>query len=196
VGLDVLDGASIKPTIAYIQKFQRTVRSAHKSLPTLWGLHDYSDTNRFRSSGTKAVLKAVKGQIWLTETGGVVQFAPSFTNRSGKGLARAAKALRYMFSLAASNPRIKRLYIFQWTGSAADVRFDAGLIGPGGQPRSGYFVVCQHLLGIHSAKCLPSSLGSSSQPTSPSSPYGSPIAAKVLAPLSGGIPGSASLLSS
>jgi hypothetical protein len=195
VGLDMLDGASIKPTIAYIKQFQSALRAAHKPLPTLWGLHNYSDTNRFRSSGTRAVLQAVKGQVWLTETGGVVQFAPDFTNHAGKGLARAAKALRYMFSLAASNPRIKRLYIFQWTGSLPDVRFDAGLIGPEGMPRAGYYVVCQRLLGTHSSKCSPSSLHSSQTSPSPSS-YGAPVAARVLSPLLRGIPASASLLSS
>lgn len=195
LGLDVLDGSSIKPTIAYIKQFQRAVRAAHKSLPSIWGLHDYSDTNRLRSSGTKAVLKAVKGQVWLTETGGIVNFAPSFPNRGGRGLARAAKALAYMFSLAASNPRITRLYIFQWTGSTTGVRFDAGLIGPEGAPRSGYFVVCKRLLGAHSARCSPSLLPSAPQPSSPSTPYGSPVAAKVLTPLPTENPGSAALLS-
>jgi hypothetical protein len=195
VGLDVLDGSSIKPTIAYIKQFQRAVRAAHKSLPSIWGLHDYSDTNRFRSSGTKAMLRAVKGQVWLTETGGIVNFSPSFPNAGGKGLARAAKALAYMFSLASSNPRIKRLYIFQWTGSTPGVRFDAGLIGPEGAPRSGYFVVCKQLLGGRSARCSPALLPSAPPPASPSSPYGSPVAAKVSTPLPAELPGSAALLS-
>ncbi|HEY7960666.1 MAG TPA: hypothetical protein VID29_01985 [Solirubrobacteraceae bacterium] len=197
VGLDVLDGASIKPTISYIRQFQRALAAAHKSQPTIWGLHNYSDTNRFRSSGTKAVLRAVKGQVWLTETGGIVQFDPSFANPAGRGLARAAKALRYMFALAASNPRIKRLYIFQWTGSTAGVRFDAGLIGPEGSPRSGYFVVCQHLLGAHSSRCTPAGLPVSPAPTpTPGSPYGTPVAAKVPTTLPGGLTGSAALLPS
>lgn len=195
VGLDVLDGASIKPTLTYIKKFQKALRAAHKSLPTIWGLHDYSDTNRFRASGTRAVLKTVKGQVWLTETGGIVNFNPSFPNRANQGLARAAKALHYMFSLAASNPRIKRLYIFQWTGSEPKARFDAGLIGPEGAPRSGYFVVCRQLLGLHSARCSPDSLPSTQPVYPPSSPYGSPVAAKVFTPLSKGPLGSAALLS-
>jgi hypothetical protein len=46
-----------------------------------------------------------------------------------------------MFRLARSNPRIKRLYIYQWTGAARNARFDAGLIDPHGKPRPAYYVV-------------------------------------------------------
>ena len=38
----------------------------------IWGLHNYIDANRFRTRGTKALLKAVKGDVWFTETGGLV----------------------------------------------------------------------------------------------------------------------------
>jgi hypothetical protein len=183
VGLDVLDGSNVRPTIVYIKQFEQALRAAHKALPSIWGLHNYSDTNRFHSTGTRAVLGAVPGQVWLTETGGIVHFNPSFTNVRGSGLARATKALRYMFSLAASNRRIKRLYIFQWTGSAPSVRFDAGLTEPSGAPRAGYFVVCEHLLGVHSPKCSPSSLPSTpASPTPTPSGYGTPVALHHLLP--------------
>lgn len=134
VGLDVLDSTNIKATIKYIKAFQRHTRSKPN---TIWGLHNYSDTNRFRNKGTKAVLKAVKGQVWLTETGGVVRFGRSFPYDE----ARAAKALKYMFKLAASNKRIKRLYIYQWHGSDPGSSFDAGLVGVDGSARPGYDVV-------------------------------------------------------
>jgi hypothetical protein len=196
VGLDVLDGSNIKPTIVYIHQFEKALRAAHQSLPTIWGLHDYSDTNRFRSSGTKAVLKAVPGEVWLTETGGIVHFGSSFTNVHGKGLIRAAKALRYMFSLAASNRRIKRLYIFQWTGSIPSVRFDAGLTEPDGAPRAGYLVVCQHLLGAHSSKCSPSSAPATPTPSS-STPfgYGTPVALHFLPTIPGALTDDVQILS-
>jgi hypothetical protein len=145
-GLDLLDGQSISPTLTYLRQFQRDVVRGHSSLPTIWGLHNYSDTNRNSTSRTRAVLAAVRGQVWLTETGGVVKLLPSFTNRHGEGLTRAARALKFMFHLAGISSRISRLYIFQWSGAAPDVRFDAGLIAPNGVPRPGYFVVCNQLL--------------------------------------------------
>jgi hypothetical protein len=145
VGLDVLDSQNINATVRYIKQFQKSTRRAQ---PKIWGLHNYSDTNRFRNKGTKAVLKAVKGQVWLTETGGVVKFGGAFPNRHGEGVKRAAKALTYMFSLARSNKRIARLYIFQWTGGDTSIeRFDAGLIDQAGKPRDGYFVVRKQLTG-------------------------------------------------
>ena len=95
VALDVLDAANIKPTIGYIRKF---MKYAKKGKPRIWGLHNYSDTNRFQDKRTKAVLKLVPGEVWLTETGGVVNFGGSFPYSED----RAAKALTYMFKLAAA----------------------------------------------------------------------------------------------
>jgi hypothetical protein len=142
VGLDVLDSTNIASTIRYIRAFQRYARGR---LPTIWGLHNYSDTNRFRSAGTRAVLATVRGQLWLTETGGVVKFGSEFPNHHGAGLKRAKQALTYMFRLAASNHRITRLYIFDWFGGTSSVRFDAGLVDRKGKPRPGYAVVRKHL---------------------------------------------------
>jgi hypothetical protein len=142
VGLDVLDSTNIASTVRYIHAFQRYARGR---LPTIWGLHNYSDTNRFRSTGTKAVLAAVRGQLWLTESGGVVKFGSEFPNRHGSGLKRAKQALTYMFRLVRSNHRIARLYIFDWFGGTSRVRFDAGLVDRFGKPRPGYTVVRKQL---------------------------------------------------
>jgi hypothetical protein len=150
LGLDILDGPSVSPSLRYIAEFKGDVVRLKTSMPSLWGLHNYSDTNRFSSSRTRAILAAVPGQVWLTETGGIVKFGGAFPNRKGAGLTRAAKALSYMFSLASSNSRIKRLYIFQWSGATGAARFDAGLTDPHYNPRPGYVTVCKQL---HAAKC-------------------------------------------
>jgi hypothetical protein len=149
-GLDILDGPSIGPSLAYIAQFKHALAHLRVPLPHLWGFHNYSDTNRFSSSRTRAILAAVPGEVWLTETGGIVKFGPSFPNVKGSGLRRAARALSFMFGLASSNPRIKRLYIFQWSGSRGSVRFDAGLMDPHYNPRPGYVTVCKQL---RAAKC-------------------------------------------
>lgn len=141
VGLDVLDTQKIASTITYIRAFQRDV--GRSKLPKIWGLHNYSDTNRSHSSGTRAVLGAVKGQVWLTETGGIVKFGGAFPENTQ----RAARAIKYMFTLAKSNRRITRLYIFNWTGGLMDQRFDAGLTNPDESARPGYFVVRRELTG-------------------------------------------------
>jgi hypothetical protein len=150
VGLDVLDEAKIGPTLQYIAEFKSEIGKLHTVMPNMWGLHDYSDVNRMESWRTREVSRALGGAIWLTETGGIVQFGGAFTNRHGSGLSRAARVLNYTFNVAASQPQIKRLYIYNWTGGASSARFDAGLTDSHFRPRSGYVIVCRHL---HGTKC-------------------------------------------
>jgi hypothetical protein len=139
-GLDLLDGINMAPSLKYLKQFQKLAKPA----PTIWGLHNYSDTNRNSTTRTKAFLKAVKGSVWLTETGGIVKFGSVFPGGTA-GQKRAASALKLMFKIADSNSRIKRLYIFQWTGSASNAQFDAGLTNPNGTARPGYTVVKDHI---------------------------------------------------
>ncbi len=148
VGADVLDQQNIAPTLRYLAEFKHEVALLHTTMPSVWGLHNYSDTNRHSSSRTRAVLAAVPGQVWLTETGGVVKFGGAFPNVHGSGLRRAAGALSFMFSLAGTNPRITRLYIYDWTGGSSSTRFDAGLTDAHHIPRPGYVVVCRKLRAV------------------------------------------------
>lgn len=150
LGLDVLDAQDIGPTLEYISEFKREIGRLRTVMPKIWGLHNYSDINRLESWRTRELSRALGGQVWLTETGGLVQFGGAFPNNHGSGLTRAAKVLKYMFAVAASQSRIKRLYIYDWTGGTASTRFDAGLMNAHDQPRPGYVVVCKQL---HGAKC-------------------------------------------
>lgn len=150
VGLDVLDAQNIGPTIGYIEEFKREIGRLRTVMPRIWGLHNYSDVNRHESWRTRELVRVLGGEVWLTETGGIVKFGGSFPNRNGSGLTRASSALKYMFALAGSNPRIKRLYIYNWLGGRPSTRFDAGLTNYRGQPRPGYLVVCHQL---HAADC-------------------------------------------
>jgi hypothetical protein len=150
LGLDVLDQANITPTLRYISEFKREIVKLRTVMPKIWGLHNYSDINRLESVRTHELVNALGGQVWLTETGGLVQFEPGFPNKHGSGLTRAAKVLKFMFNVAASIPQIKRLYIYDWTGGVNSTRFDAGLMNAHDEPRAGYVVVCKQL---RAAKC-------------------------------------------
>ena len=146
VGLDVLDSTNVAATIRYINAFK--ARVGHKGLPSIWGLHNYSDTNRFRSTATRAVLSDTSGQIWLTETGGIAKLSTSFPFN----LSRQARATSYMFTLAGLSSRITRLYVFQWTGGrASKERFDAGLTDVHSKVRPAYCVIYLHML--HKRTC-------------------------------------------
>jgi hypothetical protein len=121
---DLLDSPNLKRWLAAFNRYA-------KGKPRLWGLHNYTDTNRFRSSGTKTMLKLVKGQLWLTETGGIV----AFTTSSGKVALRhderrARRAIDFLFRLSRASPRITRVYVYQWRKTQTGDRFDAGLVAP------------------------------------------------------------------
>jgi len=150
IGLDILDAAEIGPTVQYISEFKREIGRLRTIMPTIWGLHNYSDINRLESWRTRDLVHDLGGQVWLTETGGLVQFGNAFPNRNGSGLTRAARVLKYMFAVAASHASIKRLYIYDWTGGNSRTRFDAGLMNAHDQPRAGYTVVCR---ALHASRC-------------------------------------------
>jgi hypothetical protein len=142
VGLDVLDSTNTGATLAYINAFKHDV--GKRNMPHLWGLHNYSETNRFENNGTRAVLNDVPGQLWLTETGGLAEFRPAFPY----SLTRQAKATKYMFSLADSSSRITRLYVYSFFGGAPKGGFDAGLTSATGKPRPAYCVFYEHVRGM------------------------------------------------
>ena len=136
---DVLDSTNLA---RWLGRFKAALRGP---TPQLWGLHNYSDTNRFRDTGTKRMLSLAPGEIWFTEAGGIV----SFKTASGQTALpydenRAARAIRFLFSLARMSPRITRIYIYQWKIDFPGNRFDAGLVGLDGKPRPALQVVLQH----------------------------------------------------
>lgn len=127
---DVLDAPGMA---GYLARYRRHLSSA----PQIWGLHNYTDVNRFRDGGLRAMLAAVPGQIWLTETGGVVQLA----GRLPRDEQRAARATAFALRLARAHPRVARLYLYNWTGTDPGARFDSGLIAPDGTARPAYGVL-------------------------------------------------------
>jgi hypothetical protein len=134
VALDVLDEQNVNRTTATIRRFLRFARPR----PTTLGFHNYSDTNRGSTTRTRRVLAAWRGNVWLTETGGLVKLGRSFPFSTS----RAARALGCMFTLAKSNRRIQRLYVYQFNPAfSRSDDFDAGLINADGSKRPGYTVV-------------------------------------------------------
>ena len=136
VASDILDQAdntrAKRPTFRSATRYIAQFRRFYKGPRNVCGVHNYSDINRFRSTGTKAIIKALGcKQIWLTEAGGIYKF-----DRFKASQKRQLKATKYMFKLARANKRIKRLYVYTWFGGVTS-RFDAGLVA-GGKARKAY----------------------------------------------------------
>jgi hypothetical protein len=135
VAADVLDTKNMG---SWLAQFRR----AAKGKARIYGLHNYGDVNRKRSSGTRRLLRLVPGQVWLTETGGILKFLPAFKRSE----TRQADRTKYMFRLvdkydsrrSGMRSRITRLYNYQWTGVPRSSRFDAGLVNPDGSARKAF----------------------------------------------------------
>jgi hypothetical protein len=131
----------------------KAFRHRAKVEPRYWGIHNYIDANRLRTIGTRRLLKAVKGQIWFTETGGIV----SRTNRRKvtfpESTEHAAKATRFLFDdLIPLSRRITRVYLYHWNSEPGPKTWDSGLIGPTGKPRPAYRVLQRVLAQRAAAK--------------------------------------------
>jgi hypothetical protein len=142
VAADVIDEVNME---RWLKVFKKTAKK-----PRIWGLHNYRDTNKRkgqRLGGTKRLLKAVKGDIWLTETGGIVKFVlPDGRTLFPFDESRANSATKRMFALAKRyRKRIKRLYIYHWKQPGGNNRFDAGLVRLNGTPRPAYTTVRNQL---------------------------------------------------
>jgi hypothetical protein len=139
VAADVLDQNSAPK---WLKAFRRAVR--HR--PKIWGLHNYVDVNRLRSSGTRRVLRAVPGAVWITETGGLVR-RKHYRNRIEfpESASHAGQVTKYALRLASALPRVERLYLYQWNSLSPEDVWDSGLIGPSGRTRPGFAALARFL---------------------------------------------------
>jgi hypothetical protein len=144
VGLDVLDQRGVA---GYIKRFYRALSRKWRRRASIVGIHNYSDINRKRTRGTRAIMRTARrynrrAVFWLTETGGVVALGSNWRYSTR----RAANRLGYLFKVTKRYRRsIKRLYIYNWTGAPRGFRFDAGLVNPDGSRRPGYRVVARNI---------------------------------------------------
>ena len=112
--------------------------------PRYWGLHNYLDANRLRVRATTDLLRITRGELWLTETGGIVarrnrsNIAPKFEESAR----HAGLATRWLFDrLVPISPRIKRVYLYNWNAATTKDTWDSALIGPHGNTRPAYRVL-------------------------------------------------------
>jgi hypothetical protein len=128
VAADINDSKNMIP---WLRTYKRHVRHAK-----YWGLHNYKDTSsKYTRGTTSAFVHMVHGQVWLTETGGLL-------NRGG--LKGQANAVKRVFSLAHRFKRIKRVYFYQWRGVRKS-HWDSGFLAPNGKTRPAYFALKRKL---------------------------------------------------
>ncbi|WP_320669232.1 hypothetical protein [Patulibacter defluvii] len=164
----------------------------------LWGLNNYFDVNRFNVRDTAAMLRAVRGTLWLTETGGVYSRLPGSEARTPFAAQRAGarsdearlgfqnRATRQLGAIVRRyRSRIGRVYVYQlqgapdpaWIPGAAETTWDSGLLDPRGVPRWSYGYLLRSLLP-GPAPSTPTRRATVAQSAGPSSAGRSPAAAR------------------
>jgi hypothetical protein len=142
VGASVLDSPNM---VSWVKGFNK--RASDRRF--VWGLHNYVDANSFKTSGTRAFLRAAKGhQVWFTETGGLVWRKDSASRIPlPESVPHAAKATKWLFNrLVPLSSRIKRVYLYHWTPSRSRyTSWDSALIGPRGKARPAFDVVRRYV---------------------------------------------------
>jgi hypothetical protein len=129
VAADLLDQPNM---VSWTRRFRRAARFE----PSFWGLHDYLDANRLQTVRTEQLLRAVRGEVWLTEVGGIVARRNSSPVPIPQGKAHAATAMRFIFDrLARLSPRVARIYVYHWRSATAHDSWDSALVGSDGVRR-------------------------------------------------------------
>jgi len=130
VAADVLDSTDM---IAWVKQFKRHAPGAR-----IWGLHNYKDANDATGT-TKLLLRNVKGQVWLTETGGILRLKPADGSRGGRKHTKGqqARAIARVYKIAKSSRRITRVYFYEWAKKKGN-RWDSAFVERNGALRPSY----------------------------------------------------------
>ena len=131
--------------LAWVRRFKRYA----KVEPKYWGLHNYVEANRFKTTSLEKLLRRVKGKVWLTEVGGIVKRRTNkkyTVKRIPESQWHALRVTRYIFDeVAKVSPRITRVYLYHWNSSTSFDSWDSALIGPTGKRRPAFTVVQKEL---------------------------------------------------
>ena len=146
VAADVLDTSDMHEWI-------RDFKKAAKHKPKIWGLHNYIDANRFRTAGTRKLLEITSGDVWFTETGGLVRRSKTSPIKFPDSPAHAAKATEWVLrKLARLSPRVKRIYLYHWEDAGPTATWDSALLDRRGRPRPAYDVLARWVQRAEKAK--------------------------------------------
>ena len=146
-------GPSVLDTLA-MPTWVREVERSAKHRVRIWALHNYIDANRFRTRGTRSLLKATKAKIWFTETGGIVRRDNGSRIEFAESKQHAVKATRQVEKLARLSKRVQRVYFYHWVAPDPDATWDSALTDLRGRPRPSYKVVKTYIRRSRAANRL------------------------------------------
>ncbi len=142
---DVLDEGNMA---SWIEQFMRYARHPH-----IWGLHNYLDLNHGGHGQTSLFLSMVPGEVWFTETGGLVwRYERGSHHFVYRGDIYAWRAASRLVGLSKISKRITRIYYYQWRVPVTlaqakrhrgGITWDSGLIDPYCKTRPAFDVIAR-----------------------------------------------------
>lgn len=140
---DLLDQRNLT---SWAKAFVKAVRHLHGPVPSVWGLHNYIDANLHRTTGTRRMLKAVGGKIWITETAGLVSRSGASKIKLPEGIIHAANTTNFILHrLITVSSRIQRAYLYMWDATRQTKTWDSAFIGPDNTERPSLQVLRDYL---------------------------------------------------
>ena len=130
LGATVLDEKNV---VTWLNRFKRALRRLRVRQPRIWGLHAYKGVERSSTKPVRTVLRNVRGQVWIVESGGLFKHSGRKPKLRQSG-ARQARQNRFLFNRIANNARlrkrIRRIYIYNWIQANQDNSWDSAQVGP------------------------------------------------------------------
>lgn len=140
LGADIQD---LPNMVSYTRSLLANFKKRRVPTPRLWGMHNYTDVNRFvadKNSSMRKIVKLLPGKIWLTETGGIYRFQPQNSRQTFRpDLKRQARAVDAMFAQAFKyRSKIDRIYLYNWFAADRNNRWDSAFLDASHAPRPAY----------------------------------------------------------
>jgi hypothetical protein len=142
---ELLDLDNPREAAGFVTWARALIHYAHTQ-PQYWGLHNYVGANALSETSVEQLLRAVRGNIWLTETGGIL--ALPHHGRPGFPLTskHQAEVDRFLLdTLPSLSPRIQRIYLYEWRSPREHASWDSALITYADKPRPAYDVLANAL---------------------------------------------------
>lgn len=126
----------------WVQRFQK----AAGTRPRHWGLNNYRDVNYRWTKNTRGLLKITRGELWLTETAGIVKRRNISRIKFVESADRAAGGLRWLFRrIVPLSSRISRVYLYHWSSSTRRDTWDSAMVDWRGRERPALEVLRRQL---------------------------------------------------
>ncbi|MCA1702567.1 MAG: hypothetical protein LC808_04590 [Actinobacteria bacterium] len=131
--------------VSYLKTYNKALEKMKVPAPRRWAFHPYDDIWETGQKYTKRFMSQTKGTVWFTEAGARCGERMCTPGNDVDNIEQRRQTEYLVEKLAVSDPRIRRVFYYQYNGGAKD--WDTGLAtsGPSGNElrRTAYREYCK-----------------------------------------------------